>query len=177
MRVTRLVLSITAAVAILASMATAQAQELVDELALAAAVTGGIAGGEEILIGSLGKGKVTATGDGAYDVALAKGTMKFLFTATDTCVFAVHSQMDGEGTSEVRFDLTKATGIDVQSQGEWEGLKATLVTFNGPEGIMQTLMSNEWISQPMAISFLASSMTTEEITAAAEELRRRCPGG
>lgn len=175
MRVTRLVLATTTA--FLAFLSAAGSQELVNEFELAAAVTGGIADGGEILIGSLGKGKATALGDGAYDVALAKGTMKFLFTETDTCVFAVHSQMEGEGTSEVRFDLTKVTGIDVQSQGEWEGLKATLVTFNGPEGIMQTLMSNEWISQPMAISFLASTMTTEEITEAAEELRRRCPGG
>lgn len=175
MRVARFLVATTAA-AVLATMTTAGAQELVDELALAAAVTGGIADGGEILVGSLGKGKVTAVGDGAYDVALPKGTMTFLFTQQDTCVFLVHSQM-GQDTSDIRFDLTKVSGIDVLAQGEWEGLKATLVTFNGAEGVMQTLMGSDWVNQPIAVAFLASSMTTEEITSAAEELRRRCPGG
>jgi hypothetical protein len=165
------------AAALLVSLATAHGQDLVDELGLAVAVTAGLADGAETLVGALGKGKVAAASEGAYDVVFAKGTMKFLFTEADTCVFVMHSQMEGEGTSEVRFDLTKVTGIEVRDQGDWEGLKATLVTFNGPEGVMQTLIGNEWVNQPIAVAFLATTITTDEITMAADELRRRCPGG
>lgn len=149
----------------------AAAQE--DRLALFAKVVGGLADGGETLIGSLGKGKITMVGDGAFDIALKDGVAHFLFDEPDTCVFGMHSSMANQPASNARFDATKFTGIEVRDQGEWEGLKAVLVTISGPDGMLQVEMNGGWVNQP-AFAFLASNLTADEVKAAADELMRIC---
>jgi hypothetical protein len=144
-----------------------------DRLAIVAKVTSGLADGGETLIGALGKGKVTQAGQGVYEIALKDGTASFLFEETDTCKFGVVSSMANQPTSTARLDATRITEIEVRDQGEWEGLKAVLVTVTGPEGTLEVMMNDAWVNQPL-FAFLASNLTADEIKAAADELLRIC---
>ena len=98
-------------------------------LPLVAKLLGGLADGGEALFGSLGKGAVTMTGEGVFEIAFSKGVATFLYDQPDTCIFTQHSQMQGEPSSDARFNFTKVTSVDVRDQGQWEGLNAALITF------------------------------------------------
>jgi hypothetical protein len=165
----RLALAIAAAALLLTGPVLAQESRL----AIVAKVSSGLADGGETLIGALGKGKVTEVGDGVFEIALKDGVAKFLFEETDTCKFAIISSMENQPTTNARFDTTKITAIEVRDQGEWEGLKAVLVTVTGADGTLEVMIGDAWINQPM-FSFLASNLTADEIKAAADELLRIC---
>ena len=143
-------------------------------LPLIAKLLGGLADGGETLMGSLGKGRVEAIGDGAFEVTFEKGVASFLYDQPDTCIFTQHSQMEGEPTSDARFDFTKVIGIDIRDQGEWEGLRAVLITFAGPPEMLQVMIGDELVNQTPAFAFLATSMPVEDFQAAADELQRIC---
>jgi hypothetical protein len=143
-------------------------------LPLIAKLLGGLTDGGETLMGSLGKGTVRAAGDGAFEVTFEKGVASFLYDQPDTCVFTQHSQMKGEPTSDARFDFTKVTGIEFRDQGEFEGLKAVLITFAGPEDMLQVTMGDKLVNQTPAFAFLATSMPIQDFQAAADELQRIC---
>ena len=143
-------------------------------LPLIAKLLGGLTDGGETLMGSLGTGKVKTTGDGAFEITFEKGVASFLYDQPDTCVFTQHSQMKGEPTSDARFDFTKVTAIEIRDQGEFEGLKAVLITFAGPEDMLQVMMSDKLVNQTPAFAFLATSMPLDEFQAAADELQRIC---
>jgi hypothetical protein len=143
-------------------------------LPLIAKLMGGLVDGGEMLQGSLGKGQVKAVGEGAFAVTFAKGVATFLYDQPDTCIFIQHSQMKGEPTSDGRFDFTKVTGVEIRDQGEFEGLKAVLISFAGPEDMLQVMMGDKLVNQTPAFAFLATSMTVEDFQAAADELQRIC---
>jgi hypothetical protein len=145
-------------------------------LPLIAKLMGGLTNGGEMLQGSLGKGSVKSTGDGSFEVTFAKGSALFVYDQPDTCIFTQHSQMKDEpgSASDARFDFTKVTGIDIREQGEWEGLRAALVTFTGPEDMLQIMMGDKLVNQVPAFAFLATSMPVDELQAAADELQRIC---
>ena len=143
-------------------------------LPLIAKLLGGLTDGGETLVGSLGKGKVEAIGDGAFEITFEKGVASFLYDPPDTCIFTQHSQMKGEPTSDARFDFTKVTGIEIRDQGEFEGLKAVLISFAGPEDMLQVMMGDKLVNQTPAFAFLATSMPLDEFQSAADELQRIC---
>jgi hypothetical protein len=82
--------------------------------------------------------------------------------------------MKGEPTSDARFDFTKVTGIEIRDQGEFEGLKAVLISFAGPEDMLQVMMGDKLVNQTPAFAFLATSMPIDAFQAAADELQRIC---
>ena len=71
-------------------------------------------------------------------------------------------------------NFAKVTSIEVRDQGQWEGLNAALITFNGPEDLLQVLVNGELVNQAPAFAFLVTSMPVEELQAAADELQRIC---
>ena len=143
-------------------------------LTLIARLLGGLTDGGVTLQGSLGKGTVEMTGDGAFEVTFDKGVAMFLYDQPDTCIFTQHSQMEGEPTSDARMDFTKVTGVEVRDQGKWEGLNAALITFGGPDDMLQVMLGDKLVNQVPAFAFLATSMALEEFQAAADELLRIC---
>jgi hypothetical protein len=145
-----------------------------NSLLLIARLLGGLNDGGEMLQGALGKGQVKAIGEGAFEVTFAKGVATFAYDQPDTCIFTQHSQMEGEPTSDARFDFTKVIGIDIRDQGEWEGLRAVLITFAGPPEMLQVMLGDELVNQTPAFAFLATSMPVQDFQAAADELQRIC---
>jgi hypothetical protein len=145
-----------------------------NSLPLIAKLLGGLTDGGETLMGALGKGTVKATGEGAFEVTFAKGVATLLYDQPDTCIFTQHSQMEGEPTSDARLDFTKVTGVEVRDQGKWEGLNAALITFAGPDDMLQVMLGDTLVNQVPAFAFLATSMTLEDFQAAADELQRIC---
>lgn len=145
-------------------------------LPLIAKLMGGLTDGGEMLQGSLGKGRVKAVGEGAFEVSFAKGVAKFLYGQPDTCIFTQHSHLEGDtsSASEARFDFTKVTGIEVRDQGEFEGLTAMLITFAGADDMLQVMLGDKLVNQVPAFAFLATSMPVEDFQAAADELQRIC---
>ena len=143
-------------------------------LPLVARLLGGLTDGGVTLQGALGKGQVEAVGEGSFEVTFDKGVATFLYDQPDTCIFTQHSQMEGEPTSDARMDFTKVTGVEVRDQGKWEGLNAALITFGGPEDLLQVMLGDTLVNQVPAFAFLATSMTVEELQAAADELQRIC---
>jgi len=142
-------------------------------LPLVAKLLGGLADGGTMIQGSLGKGSVKATGEGAFDVTFDKALISFLYDEPDTCVFTQHLQM-GNQVSDARMDFTKVTGIDVRDQGDVEGLHGALVTFQGPPETLQVVMGDKLVTQSPAFAFLATTLTVDDLTAAATELQRIC---
>jgi hypothetical protein len=142
-------------------------------LPLVAKLLAGLADGGAMMQGSLGKGDVKATGNGAFEVSFAKTTIKFLYDEPDTCRFTQHLQMDGD-SSEARLDFTKVTSVSVRDQGDVEGLHGALVTFEGPAEMLQVMMGDKLVPQQPAFAFLASSVSVDELNAAATELQRIC---
>ena len=70
--------------------------------------------------------------------------------------------------------VRRPTSIDVRAQGKFDGLNATLLTFNGPDGVIEVMMGDKLVPQVPAFAFLLTSMTTEEFQAAADEIQRVC---
>ena len=166
----------SAYLAVLPFLLTTPALAQDSSLPLIAKLLGGLADGGEMLQGSLGKGKVKATGEGAFEVTFDKGVALFLYDQPDTCIFTQHSQLadDLSSASDARMDFTKVTGVDVRAQGEFEGLKAALITFTGPEDMLQVMLGEKLVNQIPAFAFLATSMPVDELQAAADELQRIC---
>ena len=148
---------------------------LADEgrLALVAKLAAGLVDGGQMTQGSLGAGDIRQLDAGAYEVTFKTATMKYLFDEPDTCIFTQHAQL-GDDASEARFHFDKVTSIDVRAQGKFDGLNATLLTFNGPDGVIEVMMGDKLVPQVPAFAFLLTSMTTEEFQAAADEIQRVC---
>ena len=143
-------------------------------LSLVAKLIGGLNDGGETLMGSHGKGSVAMTDEGVFEITFGDGVATFLYDQADTCVFAQHSQMEGQPTSDARFDFTKVAGVEIRDQGKWEGLNAALITFTGPEDLLQVMVGDKLVNQVPAFAFLATSMPVDELQAAADELQRIC---
>jgi hypothetical protein len=144
----------------------------VEIVPLAAIVTSGLADGATMMVSGFGNGAVADKGSGLFEVAFDKGVMKFLFDETDTCFVNLHGDIPGQGTVEVRYDLTKMTGVKVDDRGKFEGLDAAIVTIEGND-VVQVLMSDKWVTQP-GFAFLVGSLTVADYQAAADELQRVC---
>jgi hypothetical protein len=82
--------------------------------------------------------------------------------------------MVGESPADARLDFTLVTDVEIRDQGIWEGLPAALVTFAGPPEMLQIIMGDKLVPQQPAFAFLASSVTVEQLQAAASELQRIC---
>ena len=142
-------------------------------LPLVAKLMAGLSDGGTMVQGSFGKGAIKATGDGAYEVTFDKVTISFLYDEPDTCQFTQHLQM-GTDVSDARMDFTKVTSVEVADQGQIDGLHAALITFKGPPETLQVVMGDKLVSQQPAFAFLASTLTIDELNAAATELQRIC---
>jgi hypothetical protein len=142
-------------------------------LPLVAKLLGGLTDGGTMIQGSLGKGSVKATGDGAFDVTFDKALIRFLYDEPDTCIFTQHLQM-GDQVADARMDFTKVTGVEVRDQGDVDGLHGALVTFQGPPETLQVVMGDKLVPQQPAFAFLASTLTVDDLNAAATELQRIC---
>ena len=164
----------SAYLAVLPLLLTPPALASEHSLPLVAKLVGGLADGGETLMGTLGKGTVAMTGEGVFEIAFGKGVATFLYDQPDTCVFTQHSQMEGEPTSDARFDFTKVTGVEIRDQGKWEGLNAAVITFTGPDEMLQVMLGDKLVNQVPAFAFLATSMPVAELQAAADELQRIC---
>jgi hypothetical protein len=148
---------------------TALAADTVTQVAI---LTGGLVDGAQTMTAGFGVGPVTNPQPGYYEVAYDKGVIKFLFDEVDTCKVNVHAEIPTQGSADLRYDLTKVTGIVVDSRGEFEGQNAVLVTLEGPD-VVQSMMGDNWVTQP-GFAFLVGSLTAEEYQAAADELQRIC---
>ena len=143
-----------------------------DTIAQVAILTSGLADGAQTMIGGFGTGAVTVPQPGYYEIAFDKGVVKFLFDETDTCRVNVHAEIPTQGSADLRYDLTRVTGITVDDRGTFEGLNAAVITLEGDE-VVQVLMNDNWVTQP-GFAFLVGSITLEEYQAAADELQRIC---
>jgi hypothetical protein len=164
----------SAYLAVLPLLLTSPAFASEHSLSLIAKLIGGLSDGGEMLQGALGKGTVAMTEEGVFEITFSKGVATFLYDQPDTCVFTQHSQMKGEPTSDARFDFTKVTGVEIRDQGKWEGLNAALITFTGPDDMLQVMLGDKLVNQVPAFAFLATSMPLDELQAAADELQRIC---
>ncbi len=67
------------------------------------------------------------------------------------------------------------TSIEVRDQGQWEGLQRRFSHTQRPaRKTLQVLLGDNFVNQQPAFAFLASSITLEELQAAADELQRVC---
>jgi hypothetical protein len=155
-----------------ALLATPAAADSV-RLTLFAKVVAGLAEGGQTLVGVLGKGTVKRLGDGVYEIGFAKGPARFVFEEPEPCVFTMLTEMEGETAYPARFDLNRIDTIEVRDMGEWEGLRATLVTLTGAEDAMQVFVNDIWQNQ-QAPAFLSSSVTSAQLTFAADALLKAC---
>lgn len=142
-----------------------------DTVAQVAILTSGLADGAQTLVGSPPAGTVTMSEPGYYVLTLASGETKFLFDETDTCMVHLHAQMPNLAV-EIRYDLTKMTGIVVEDRGKFEGMDAVVITLEGPD-VVQSLLGDNWVTQP-GFAFLVGSLTLADYQAAADELQRIC---
>lgn len=143
-----------------------------DTVAQVAMLTSGLVDGAQMMTGGWGIGPVTNPETGFYEIAYDKGVIKFLFVETDTCKVNVHAEIPGQGSADLRYDLTKVTNVVVDDRGKFEGQNAVLVTLEGPD-VVQSMMSDNWVTQP-GFAFLVGSLTVAEYQAAADELQRIC---
>jgi hypothetical protein len=144
-------------------------------LSLVAKVIGGLADGSELVMGTLGKGIVYELEPGAYEVGFDKGVASFLYAEPTPCVFTQHARLDGRATSDARFDFNVITAIEVEDQGDWEGLRAAMVELQGPDNAVEVREGETWVTAPGS-AFLVSSIAAGDISAAAGALRALCPG-
>lgn len=143
-----------------------------DTVAQVAILTSGLADGAQTMIGGFGTGPVTMPQPGYYEITFDKGVIKFLFDETDTCKVNVHAEIPSQGSADLRYDLTRVTGIVVDDRGKFEGQDAVLVTLEG-EDVVQSMMGDNWVTQP-GFAFLVGSLTVADYQAAADELQRIC---
>jgi hypothetical protein len=160
------------AAASLLSLSIATAASAVEVVPLAAIVTSGLTDGATMMVSGFGNGPVADLGSGAFEVTFDKGVIKFLFVETDTCFVNLHGDIPGQGAVEVRYDLTKMTGIKIDDRGQFEGLNAAIVTIEGDD-VVQVLIQDNWVTQP-GFAFLVGSLTAADYQAAADELQRVC---
>jgi hypothetical protein len=143
-----------------------------DTVAQVAILTSGLVDGAQTMIGGFGTGPVTMPEPGFYEVSFDKGVIKFLFDEVDTCRVNVHAEIPSQGGADLRYDLTKVTNVGVDDRGKFEGQNAVLVTLEG-EDVVQSMMGDNWVTQP-GFAFLVGSLTVAEYQAAADELQRIC---
>ena len=148
---------------------TAHAADTISQVAI---LTSGLADGAQTMIGGFGTGPVTMPEAGYYEVTFDKGVIKFLFDETETCHVTVHAEIPSQGSADLRYDLTKVTTIVVDDRGKFEGQNAAVITLEG-DGVVQSMMGDNWVTQP-GFAFLVGSITLEEYQAAADELQRIC---
>ena len=165
--------ALLAVAAVLVAAAPVLAEE--NRLSLVAKVIGGLADGSEMVMGTLGKGVVYELEPGAYEVGFDQGVASFLYAEPTPCVFTQHSRLDGQPTSDSRFDFNVITAIEVEDQGDWEGLKAAMVELQGPDNAVEVREGETWVTAPGS-AFLVSSIPAGDIGAAAMALRALCPG-
>ncbi len=157
------------AVVTLLSVSATQAADTIKHVAI---LTSGLADGAQSMISGFGTGPVTMPQPGYYEIGFAKGPIKFLFDEPDTCIVHVHAEIPGQGSAELRYDITKVTGITVDDRGQLDGQNAAVITLEGPD-VVQSLMGDNWVTQPGFV-FLVGSLTTADYQASADELQRIC---
>ena len=144
-------------------------------LRLVAKIVGGLAQDSVLLIGDLGTGKVNELEPGAYEIGYDTGVSAATFAEPEPCVFTLHARMAGISGIEQRFDFNAITGIDFVPQESWEGLNAVVVTLQGPDTAGQVRDGDGWLPGP-PFANVVSSLTVEDLSAAAAALREACPG-
>jgi hypothetical protein len=144
-------------------------------LRLVAKIVGGLAQDSVLLIGDLGTGTVNELEPGAYEIGYDTGVSAATFAEPEPCVFTLHARMVGLPGLEQRFDFNAITGIDVVPQESWDGLNVVVVTLQGPDTAVQVRDGDGWMPGP-PFANVVSSITVDELRAAAIALREACPG-
>ena len=143
-------------------------------LRLVAKIVGGFAQDSVLLIGGEGTGTVNELEPGAYEVGYNTGVAQALFTETEPCVFTLSARLVGIPDAETRFDFNVVTAIEVMAGETWEGLNAVVVTLQGPDAAVEVRDGDGWMPGP-PFGNVVSSLTADEIRAAAAALRETCP--
>jgi hypothetical protein len=162
-----------AAVAASASPALAQSN---DPIELFAQVSAGLYDGGKVSIGTLGVGTVEKKTAKSFVVSLADGAASFTFDEPQPCVFTEVSEMKGQPTVVIRFNLDAVTAIKFESQGPYNGLNAVALNFEGNGDLVQLLDDKgSAVAVPPSAS-IVTSVSPDDLNAAAEALRAFCPG-
>jgi hypothetical protein len=164
---------VLAAAALVLVASPGRAEE--NRLSLVAKVVSGLTHDGEMLMGTLGRGVVYEIEPGAYEIGFDKGVASFIYGEPAPCVFTQDAQVDGQPTAPARFDFNVVTGIVVEDQGDWEGLKSAVVLLEGAATAVTLLQGDVWAPGP-AFANIVSSLTADELRAAAKALRSVCPG-
>jgi len=163
-----------AALLVLATAAPAFAQSA-DAIDLIARVTAGLSDGGQVGMGTLGAGAVSRS-NGAYSVGFGTGTATLTFDQPQNCVFTQRAEMKGQPTTNVRFDLNQVTAISFADQGKFNGLNAVVLQFTGGDGMVDVLAADGTASPVPAAASIVTSLSLDDLNAAATALRQLCPG-
>ena len=150
-------------------------------LQIVAQVTGGLADGGKVLIGSLGIGTVAQTGAGYYEIRFPgeDAVATFIFKMESNCIFTQETAMEGWPSSVGRYNFNVVDKIDITAQQAlpgYEGVNFVLMQMKGLPSMLQ--MANgegEMVDLPVAAASLATSLTADDILAAANSLALICP--
>lgn len=143
-------------------------------LRLVAKIVGGFAQDSVLLIGDEGTGIVNELEPGAYEVGYNTGVAQAIFAEPQPCVFTLNARLIGIPDAETRFDFNVITAVDVVASETWEGLNAVVVTLQGPDTAVEVRDGDGWMPGP-PFGNVVSSLTADEIRAAAAALRETCP--
>jgi hypothetical protein len=160
------------ALAIVAGAGPALAED--ERLSLVAKVVTGLAQDSTLLIGDLGKGIVNELEPGAYEIGFDTGVAAIIYAEPTPCVFTQHARLDDQPTTDTRFDFTAITGVSIVEQDGWEGLNAAIIELQGPEAAVQIRDGEAWLPGP-PFAYVVSSLTSDDLRAAATALREACP--
>ena len=164
------------AVASLVALAGPALAQSNDPVELFAQVSAGLRDGGKVSIGTLGVGTVTKTSPTAWTVALADGTAVFTFAEPQPCIFTELSEMKGQPTLKIEFDLESVSAIKFESQGPYNGLNAVALGLEGT-GDLVKLLDDKGNAQPVPpFASIVTSLSIDDLNAAAEALRAACPG-
>jgi hypothetical protein len=151
------------------------------ELQLVALITGGLVDGGKVLIGSLGIGTVTQTGDGVYQIRFPgeDATASFVYKLESDCIVTQESSMEGWPTTVARYNFNVMDKIDVTAQQPlpgYEGVNFMLMEMKGLPSMARMADGNgEMVDLPWAGASLATSLTADEVRGAAQALAMFCP--
>jgi hypothetical protein len=175
----RLPLLFLASAALLTSPSAAQPGP--SALQLVALITGGLADGGKVLMGSLGIGTVTQTADGVYQVRFPgeDAPANFVYKFESDCIVTQETSMEGWPSSIGRYNFNVMDKIDVTAQQPlpgYEGVNFMLMEMKGLPSMAQMADGEgEMVDLPWAGASLATSLTADEVRNAALSLAMLCP--
>lgn len=170
MRLTTVVLAAIA-------LASCSGPPAADTASLVAKVTWGLADGERMMIFGAGTGTVERVDTSTFRIDMGPGAMTYAFTELAPCRVKTAIALGRNPTVEGEYDFTKVTGIAVKADtkanediGKQVDLNVVQVTLDGTDFAQG--QANPFGTPGMFYFF--TSLSTEEVQAAADELQRIC---